>query len=92
VAWIAHRYRPGDLVEYGPDGIGAVMQYYAGSIPTELAAPGAGKGAPRIFLLIAPPLYGTDTSTEADTIYDAGLGRKLVGRYEGANVDVWEFQ
>ena len=92
VAWITHRFRPGDLVEYGPDGIGAVMQYYAGSIPTQLAAPGAGTGAPRLFLLIAPPLYGTDTTSEAVTIYDASRGRRLVGRYRGANVDVWEFQ
>ena len=45
-----------------------------------------------MFLLIAPPLYGTDTTAEAVTIYEAGLGRKVIGRDRGANVDVWEFQ
>jgi Dolichyl-phosphate-mannose-protein mannosyltransferase len=92
VAWVAHRYRPGDVVAYGPDGIGGVIDYYAGSMPTELATPGSGQRARHLFLLIAPPLYGTDTTAEAVTIYDAEQGRKLIGRYDGANVDVWEFQ
>ena len=52
----------------------------------------AGRGARRVFLLIVPPLYGTDTTAEAVTIYEAGLGRKVIGRDRGANVDVWEFQ
>jgi hypothetical protein len=92
VAWIAHRYRPGDVIAYGPDGIRGAIQYYSGSIPTELAGPNPGQGVRHLFLLIAPPLYGTDTTSESVTIYDAERGRKLIGRYEGANVDVWEFQ
>jgi hypothetical protein len=92
VAWIAHRYRHGDVIAYGPDGIGGVIQYYAGSIPAELSGPSPGQGARHLFLVIAPPLYGTDTTSESVTIYDAERGRKLIGRYDGANVDVWEFQ
>ncbi len=92
VSWITNRYQPGDVILYGPNGIGNVIQYYAGSVPAELAVSGAGRGARQVFLLIVPPLYGTDTTAEAVTIYEAGLGRKVIGRDRGANVDVWEFQ
>ena len=92
VAWVVHRYRPGDVIAYGPDGIGGVIQYYAGSLPIGLATPDSGAGARRLFLIVAPPLYGTDTTAEAVTIYQAERGRKLLGKYEGANVEVWEFQ
>jgi hypothetical protein len=93
VAWVAERYRAGDLVEYGPDGIEGVIRYYAGSMPAQLAsANGEPAGKRRLFLLIVPPLYGTDMTAESVTIYQAERGRKLIGRYHRANVDVWEFQ
>ena len=42
VAWITQRYQPGDVILYGPNGIGNVIHYYAGSVPAELAVSGAG--------------------------------------------------
>jgi uncharacterized membrane protein len=88
---VIHYYGPKFpyLIEIGPTGKASVIHYFG---PHPLSASSATSEATLIFLIVAPPLYGSANKEEYAAINEVGRGRKMIAHYDGDNVKVLEFQ